>query len=329
MSIIVFKKDIVSTENLPLRYVLYPGHYGAFFAFSNDLQTNKFVFCSCAREAILNYIKLRLIFNRKNNADVYRNFILDSFDFPFKLVQFLFNKGVREDENIIDELLFEHKICHECNRRTPLYKYCHPMYGGMFKQTYGWYICKQFYEWGLDPINNKYIPELCPDEVLDLMSIDANNYVFKVGDDLSVVEDFHKQQRLIWNVVENEVRRKFGHKKIGESWSSETILYYIVKSLYKSHEIKRHFRPKYLEGLELDIFLPNEQLGIEYQGIQHYKPVPYWGGEDAFIKLIERDEKKKRLCESLGIKLIYFDYDEDLNESYVMDKISYNILENR
>ncbi|AKI98195.1 hypothetical protein IX53_01655 [Kosmotoga pacifica] len=62
-------------------------------------------------------------------------------------------------------------------------------------------------------------------------------------------------------------------------------------------------------------------LGIEYQGEQHFKPIKHWGGESALQKVKERDQRKRNLCESIGIKLIYFYYDEDLTEEYVRNKL--------
>ena len=47
-------------------------------------------------------------------------------------------------------------------------------------------------------------------------------------------------------------------------------------------------------------------MAIECQGIQHFKPVNFFGGEEYFIKTIERDNIKQKLCENNGIKIIYF-----------------------
>jgi len=32
----------------------------------------------------------------------------------------------------------------------------------------------------------------------------------------------------------------------------------------------RHYRPDFLQGLELDIFIDELKIGMEYQGIQHF-----------------------------------------------------------
>lgn len=58
--------------------------------------------------------------------------------------------------------------------------------------------------------------------------------------------------------------------------------------------------------LYLDFYLPKYNKAIECQGIQHFKPVNFFGGEECFIKTIERDDIKQKLCENNGIKIIYF-----------------------
>lgn len=40
-------------------------------------------------------------------------------------------------------------------------------------------------------------------------------------------------------------------------------------------------------------FFPNKNIGIEYQGIQHQRPVDIFGGEEGFKYRQELDKKKK------------------------------------
>ena len=43
----------------------------------------------------------------------------------------------------------------------------------------------------------------------------------------------------------------------------------------------------------IDIFLPELNIGFEYQGEQHFKPIPKFGGEKEFQKVLKRDKEKK------------------------------------
>jgi len=165
---IACRDNIISKERLPFPFVYYPGFYGAFFGFQ-ERENTPLVLCSCAKESIENYIKFRLSKPIPLNADKCRMFILDSMYFPRILVESLISQGVSNDENVIKHLIFENKLCHECNGVIPEYRYCHEMYGGSFKQNYGWYINKHAYELGVEPISCRVIPELCPQEILELI----------------------------------------------------------------------------------------------------------------------------------------------------------------
>lgn len=72
-----------------------------------------------------------------------------------------------------------------------------------------------------------------------------------------------------------------------------------------------------LEGLELDIPMPNSNLALEYQGKQHFKPIEHWGGEDSLKALKERDKRKKILCKEKGINLFHVNFDNPLTEDFV------------
>lgn len=121
--------------------------------------------------------------------------------------------------------------------------------------------------------------------------------------------------------IENEVREQFGYPKIGEKWISETILYKIVRILFPSLEVIHHYRGKELEGLEIDVWMPELKVGIEYQGVQHFEVIEHWGGIDGLRKRSANDKKKKILCKSLGYNLIEFRYDENLTEDKLRKKL--------
>ena len=329
---IAYKNNTIARENLPLPIVLYPGHYGSFFGFQ-EKEGSPIVFCSCAKESIENYIRFRLSKPIPNNSDPTRMFVLDPIDFPKAVVETLMKHEASNSSKVINYLAFENNLCHECNGVIPTYRYCHEMYGGAFKQNYGWYINKQAYEFGVDPKLNRVIPGICPQEILELIKLDPietpKRYQELAKTNLAEADilrkEFEKQNMQIWNIIENEARLKFGHKKIGEAWTSETILYYIVRSLFPDKTVLRHYRPDFLQGLEIDIFIKELKLGIEYQGIQHFEPIDYWGGVDALQKLRTRDKRKKEICDSLGIHIVYFKYGEGLNDDLILVKLKKHI----
>jgi Zn finger protein HypA/HybF involved in hydrogenase expression len=63
-------------------------------------------------------------------------------------------------------------------------------------------------------------------------------------------------------------------------------------------------------NLEFDFFLPSHNLCIEFDGIQHFKPVNHFGGESAFIDQVKRDKEKDEYCINKNIYLLRIKYDE-------------------
>ncbi|MFQ5903184.1 MAG: hypothetical protein ACE5JO_05800 [Candidatus Binatia bacterium] len=127
--------------------------------------------------------------------------------------------------------------------------------------------------------------------------------------------------------VENELRERFGYPKIGESWISETMLFRVVQMILSPKEVVHHYRGVELRGLELDIWIPDYRIGIEYQGEQHYSVMEHWGGEESLRKRLENDRKKKALCKELGYTLIEFRHDEDMTEETVRTKLALYLQE--
>ena len=115
--------------------------------------------------------------------------------------------------------------------------------------------------------------------------------------------------------AENEYRQSLGVPRIGEGWIAETELYYYLKNFFTELEVVQHGRPAWLGNQHLDVFIPELGVAIEYQGLQHDKPVEFFGGEAAFEKTKERDARKKKLCFDNDIKLIY------VREGYDLDKL--------
>ena len=137
-------------------------------------------------------------------------------------------------------------------------------------------------------------------------------------DVLKVATREHRQaERVLSKKIENIVRQEFGFRKVGEGWTSETLLFQIVERIFDPSEVLRHYRPDWLAGLELDIYLPEIDLAFEYQGQQHFHPIEAWGGEQALKQLIARDERKASICAQRSIYLIAIDYSEPLTMDHI------------
>jgi hypothetical protein len=60
--------------------------------------------------------------------------------------------------------------------------------------------------------------------------------------------------------------------------------------------------------LRFDFYIAEKDLAIEYNGLQHYKPILIWGGVTEFQNQQIRDEIKRTWCAQNGIKLLEIPY---------------------
>lgn len=133
--------------------------------------------------------------------------------------------------------------------------------------------------------------------------------------------DFGKSVFTLLRQAENEVRAAQDIGAVGESWVSETELFYEVRRMFAGIEVIQHGRPPWLGRQHLDIWIPEFSVGIEYHGAQHFGPVDVFGGEDGFRKVQERDRRKRVLCEKNDTHLIEVRYDEKIDYDSLSAKI--------
>lgn len=148
------------------------------------------------------------------------------------------------------------------------------------------------------------------------MAIGNDDYHRRNMDSILVVEHAVAEQlRVLLIDAEDLYRESIGVAKIGEGWINETALFYKIKNHFTNHTVIQHGHPKWLRKQHLDIYFVDLNIGVEYQGIQHYKPVDYFGGEEGLAKNQERDERKRMLCKENSCPLIY------VNEGYFIDDV--------
>ena len=81
-------------------------------------------------------------------------------------------------------------------------------------------------------------------------------------------------------------------------------------------------RDKYL--LPFDFYLPNHNICIECQGLQHYKAIDYFGGIDRYNYTVKHDEMKKNYCINNNIKYLELSYLDFKDNTYI-EKLENNI----
>lgn len=89
-------------------------------------------------------------------------------------------------------------------------------------------------------------------------------------------------------------------------------MYQIIKQIFPDDLVLREASLSWLGRQRLDVFLPQRNLALVYQGEQHYQAISMFGGSDALARTIERDALKKRLCEENLIELVYIRFSDPL-----------------
>ena len=114
-----------------------------------------------------------------------------------------------------------------------------------------------------------------------------------------------------------------GCKICSESHLEKEVYNYLKKNNIKFETQKTFEWLKYKINMYLDFYLPDYNIAIECQGAQHFIPVSFgkefdFDKDKNFIKIKERDKKKKQLCDRHNIKIYYY-----INNNYFYEKEIY------
>lgn len=89
-------------------------------------------------------------------------------------------------------------------------------------------------------------------------------------------------------------------EKIIRSWLEKNNINFVQE--FKFEECKD------INQLPFDFFIPSENLLIEFQGKQHYKPYELFGGKKQFTKQKKHDNIKRKFCKKNNYKLLEIPY---------------------
>src|SRR5690606_31435176 len=110
--------------------------------------------------------------------------------------------------------------------------------------------------------------------------------------------------------LENVLRKGKGYQQVGTVYN-EILLFEAIHTDYGRYGVLYQHSPPWLGRQRFDVYIQNLNIAIEYNGIQHYKPVDFFGGEEGFADNQRRDEQKKELCKQNGCLLLEVKYDEN------------------
>ena len=83
---------------------------------------------------------------------------------------------------------------------------------------------------------------------------------------------------------------------------------------------------KNIKRLPFDFYLPDGNICIEYDGIQHFRPVDFFGGEEYFKERQKIDDIKTKYCDDNNIYLIRIPYTEYGNIDFIIKEKIIDVL---
>ncbi|CAG8526436.1 1008_t:CDS:1, partial [Diversispora eburnea] len=99
--------------------------------------------------------------------------------------------------------------------------------------------------------------------------------------------------------LESKKNRKFQEKCI------------LIAQVLLGEEPVVEYRSSFMEGLELDAFFRNNQIALEVQGAKHRLHHTSWYKDVKKLEdIVNRDQKKRCICQDNGIFLLEVWYDE-------------------
>jgi len=109
-----------------------------------------------------------------------------------------------------------------------------------------------------------------------------------------------------------------------KSSRGQSALTLVMKKLLPGHRVVNEYHIG--DRLKLDVYCPAYKIAAEFHGRQHfYYTQRFYESKDDFDQAVERDQKKLKKCEELGIVLIVFRYNDLLTEQAVYDRILQSI----
>ena len=110
-----------------------------------------------------------------------------------------------------------------------------------------------------------------------------------------------------WRLARTKIRTQLtADGIIKPKWKHELSLFHAIRKQYP--DTLYQYRPDWLGRQSLDLYIPSLRTAIEYQGIQHYLPIEFFGGEEALSLRQELDRRKADLCKENAVRLIEWPY---------------------
>ncbi|RLG45251.1 MAG: hypothetical protein DRN81_02405 [Thermoproteota archaeon] len=94
---------------------------------------------------------------------------------------------------------------------------------------------------------------------------------------------------------------------------------------FTHEEILENRKPKFMQGLELDIYIPERNLAIEFHGLVYHSERPLYG-DKCPIKIKTQHETKYLRCKEAGVRLIQIFEDEWREKRRILESMVSNAV---
>ena len=323
---------------------LYPGF--------KEKKTSEVVLCSCCKIALerdINKINSEI----SKEKDTYGMDVV--FDFAglvpkavFKQIDFNILKEFSlrnyiDKEKLFSNIKFDNRICRLCKVEDGESKSLSLNEFNEFKLSYKHQVMNElniyskYYaarkpsywvqEYEVDEDNGKVYSKtrlLEINEITKVIPMEAEQWTYsrfwKGKEDIKNPYNYFEDMDLL-------MKRRLNYGKALGKWKREEELYHLVRKIYKKYNVIYQYRPKFLynsysKGQQsIDIFIEDLNIGIEYQGKQHYEAVSMFGGAKGLADTKARDKNKLDRCTTNGIKIVYVKYDEKFDAKSIKEKI--------
>lgn len=198
-----------------------------------------------------------------------------------------------------------------------------------------WWICKNGHEW-IAKVSDRVVSKtkcpycgsrkVCADNCLVVFSPTLTKEWHPTKNlPLTPYDVMPKSHKIVWwicRVCGNEWDASLNNrnKKSGQTgcpqcagmyFKKQKLLYEQIRIIFPDAKIKYNYRHPDLRfkntnaKMQLDIYLPELNLAIEYQGEHHFLPIV---GEEKLTQSKDRDQQKRVACALYNIKLLEIDY---------------------
>lgn len=160
-------------------------------------------------------------------------------------------------------------------------------------------------------------------EMVQEKSNKIHNFEYEILSDpngsFSKIEIKHRKCGIIFNQVVSDHFSGCGCIVCNQSKMENYIERILLENSINQQKQKTFEGCKFKNKLKFDFYLPNYNTCIEFDGIQHFKSIRFFGGEKAFKLQKIKDDIKNKYCEENNIKLIRFNYTQDID--YIKETI--------